>query len=132
LIRYEMSDCPRPSADVCSCGRPFALIDGIEGRREDVLELPAVAGGSVQVHPNTFHDVLDLVPARAWQVVARPTKLQVLLVGLPEGYDRGQLLQKIGHALRERGTSPNVVLEDVDAIPRSALGKAPLIRRATT
>jgi phenylacetate-coenzyme A ligase PaaK-like adenylate-forming protein len=117
---------------VCSCGRPFALIDGIEGRREDVLDLPAVTGGAlVSVHPNTFHDVLDLVPARGWQVVAEPTRLRVLLVALPRDYDRTQLHAKLVHALRGRGTSLEVVLEDIDEIPRSAFGKAPLIRRAS-
>jgi phenylacetate-CoA ligase len=113
-------------------GLPFALIDGIEGRREDVLELPAMAGGAlVSVHPNTFHDVLDLVPARGWQVVAEPTCLRVLLVGLPSDYDRKWLQGKVVEALRARGTSPEVSVEDVDEIPRSALGKAPLIRRAS-
>jgi phenylacetate-coenzyme A ligase PaaK-like adenylate-forming protein len=132
LIRYEMSDCPRASAEACSCGRPFALIDGIEGRREDVIELPAMAGGNlVSVHPNTFHDVLDLVPAKAWQVVAEPSRLRVLVVGLPGNYNRRELLEKIVHALLARGTSPDVVVEDVDEIPRSALGKTPLIRRAS-
>jgi putative adenylate-forming enzyme len=132
LIRYEMSDCPRPSAEVCACGRPFALIDGIEGRREDVLELSASdAGGTVSVHPNTFHDVLDLVPARGWQVVAEPSQLRVLMAGLPTEYDRAGLVQKLNAALRARGTSPRILVEDVHEIPRSALGKAPLIRRAS-
>jgi phenylacetate-coenzyme A ligase PaaK-like adenylate-forming protein len=132
LIRYEMSDCPRPSSEVCSCGRPFALIDGIEGRREDVLELPAIAGGQlVSIHPNTFHDVLDLVPAKGWQVVAEPSRLRILLAGLAGDYDRTRLRGKIDEALRARGTLSEVTLEDVDEIPRSALGKAPLIRRAS-
>jgi phenylacetate-CoA ligase len=113
-------------------GLPFALIDGIEGRREDVLELPAMAGGAlVSVHPNTFHDVLDLVPARGWQVVAEPTRLRVLLVDVPSDYDRKRLQERVVEALRARGTSPEVSIEDVDEIPRSALGKAPLIRRAS-
>jgi phenylacetate-CoA ligase len=132
LIRYEMSDCLRASADLCSCGRAFALIDGIEGRREDVLELPATVGSrSVAIHPNIFHDVLDLVPARAWQVVEEPSRLRILLVGLPENYDEDELVQKIAVALRARGVAPHLVVEHVDEIPRSTLGKAPLIKRAT-
>jgi phenylacetate-coenzyme A ligase PaaK-like adenylate-forming protein len=133
LIRYEMSDCPRPSSEVCTCGRPFALIDGIEGRKEDVLELPASAGGPpVSVHPNTFHDVLDLLPVRAWQVVAESTRLRILLAGPPPAFDREGLRRNIVHAIHERGASIEVVLEDVEEIPRTALGKAPLIRRASS
>jgi hypothetical protein len=30
------------------------LIDGIEGRREDVLNLPSMGEGSVAIHPNVF------------------------------------------------------------------------------
>jgi phenylacetate-CoA ligase len=40
LIRYEMSDSVRPASSArCPCGGPFALIDGVQGRVEDVLHL---------------------------------------------------------------------------------------------
>lgn len=46
LIRYEMSDSVRPAASpYCPCGRPFVLIDGVQGRVEDVLRFPATSGG---------------------------------------------------------------------------------------
>jgi putative adenylate-forming enzyme len=31
LIRYEMSDIVRPLDEVCPCGRPFAIIESVEG-----------------------------------------------------------------------------------------------------
>jgi hypothetical protein len=37
LIRYELSDSVRLSPVSCPCGRPFALIDDIQGRMEEVL-----------------------------------------------------------------------------------------------
>ena len=72
LIRYEMSDSVQLTMSLCPCGRPYALLDGIQGRVEEILHFPAVAGGWVVVHPNMFHDVLDLVPAGAWQGCSGP------------------------------------------------------------
>ena len=43
LIRYELNDLIIRSPDPCPCGRPFPLLKSIEGRSDDVLEMPAVA-----------------------------------------------------------------------------------------
>ena len=64
LIRYEMSDSVRLTERRCPCGRPFALLDGIQGRSEDVLHLPGRTGNSIAVHPLVFHDVLESGPGR--------------------------------------------------------------------
>jgi putative adenylate-forming enzyme len=130
LIRYEMSDCLRASREPCSCGRSFAVLDAIEGRREDVLELPSSAGGSVAVHPNLFHDVLDLLPLRGWQVRQEPSGLRVLVVGPPEAVRSEAWSQKLLSALAGQGVRVgHVLVERVEDIPRTALGKAPLVQR---
>jgi phenylacetate-coenzyme A ligase PaaK-like adenylate-forming protein len=59
LIRYELSDSVVTTDRPCPCGRTFRLIEGVQGRREDVIHLPSRDGGSVSVHPNVFHDVLE-------------------------------------------------------------------------
>jgi phenylacetate-CoA ligase len=52
LIRYEMSDSVRPAASPhCLCGRPFALIDGIQGRAEDVLRFVPRPEGESRCSP---------------------------------------------------------------------------------
>ncbi len=52
LIRYEMSDSVRPATSPhCPCGRPFALIDGIQGREEDILRFPAKFGAKSRCSP---------------------------------------------------------------------------------
>src|ERR671912_619390 len=90
LIRYEMSDSVRPaSSPHCPCGRPFALIDGIQGRQEDVLRFPATFGGWTSVQPIVFHRVMDAVPAGGWQVAQGPEGLTVLLSGVHEGFADG-------------------------------------------
>ena len=57
LIRYELTDRVRASTETCPDGRPFALLDAIEGREEDVLHLKGIA-----IHPNVFHSALEPVP----------------------------------------------------------------------
>ena len=125
-----MSDCLRVSSQVCTCGRAFALLDSIEGRREDVLELPGKTGGKVRIHPNVFHDILDAAPLRAWQVLEEPDGLRVLAVGLAQGIDPNELARRIDQALAAQGaTERRVTLESVDDIRRTAVGKAPLVQR---
>src|SRR5215218_7693680 len=87
LIRYEMSDSVRPATSpYCPCGRPFALIDGVQGRVEDVLHFPARSGDRVTVQPALFHRVMDAVPAGGWQLIQEPEGLTVLLSGVQKGY----------------------------------------------
>jgi phenylacetate-CoA ligase len=130
LIRYEMSDSVRPSERSFSpCGRPFALIDGIQGRAEDVLRFPAASGGEVAVQPNVFHRVMDTVPAAGWQVVHEPGSLTVLLSGVRNGYSDKTLIGFLRRELAEQGVIvPRLEARRVPEIPKGAMGKAPLIR----
>lgn len=132
LIRYEMSDRVALSAERCDCGIGFALLDRVEGRAEDIIELPARAGGTVAVHPNVFHRALELVSAAAWQVIAGRDAVRVLLER-PDGVDAEALARSVQAQLARQGVARlPVTVETVDAIPRSALGKAPLVRRDVT
>jgi putative adenylate-forming enzyme len=130
LIRYEMSDRVALSSARCDCGIGFALLDRVEGRAEDIVELPGQGGGTVAVHPNVFHRGLELVSAAAWQVIADRDSLRVLLER-PAGVDGEALARRVLAELARHGVAELPVrIETVDAIPRTALGKAPLVRRA--
>ncbi len=125
LIRYEMSDSIALSTDACPCGRTFALVDGIQGRREDVLSM-----AGVQVHPNVFHRALEGAPVTAWQVVQEPDGVRVLLAGAGVDVDVQAVATAVRAELVRAGVAdPRVRTERVDAIPRTAIGKAPLVRR---
>ncbi|HEX7002030.1 MAG TPA: hypothetical protein VF164_10100 [Trueperaceae bacterium] len=127
LIRYEMSDSVSLAAGSCPCGRPYALLAGIMGRREEVLRLRAARGGWVEVHPNVFHDVIDLLPTGGWQVSLGPEGLAVLLVGAG-GVDDARLVAALEVALAGRGAAPlPVTVRRVAEIPKTAVGKAPLV-----
>jgi putative adenylate-forming enzyme len=130
LIRYEMSDSVRPaSTSLCPCGRPFALIDGIQGREEDVLRFPAASGGQVSVQPIVFHRVMDSVPSGGWQIAQEPRELTVLLSGVREGFTDATLIDSLRQELAAQGAIvPPVKVRHVPTIPRTTIGKAPLIK----
>src|SRR5262245_24010486 len=50
LIRYEFSDLVTRASGACSCGRPYARVTAIEGRREDYMVLRARDGGYIRLH----------------------------------------------------------------------------------
>lgn len=133
LIRYELSDSVVPSARSCPCGRTFALIESIQGRSEDVIYLPALDGGKVAVHPNVIHDVLDRLRVGEWQVVQEPDAVRLLVARPGPGFDGDGVVRALDRAFREAGSlPPGIAWTTVDAVQRSATGKAPLIRALRT
>jgi phenylacetate-CoA ligase len=124
LIRYELTDRVRFTRFRADDLGPFrTTIAAIEGRTEDVLQLPGPAGQFVRVHPNVFHAVLDGLPG-PWQVVAHPDGLEILTTSEPDG-----LPAHLEEALAAAGAAPRTLLvRQVPDIPRTALGKAPLVR----
>lgn len=129
LIRYQLSDSVRLADAPHASDRPFRLIDGIRGRMEDILYFPGASGGQVAVHPNLFHQVMDTIPVSGWQVIQETDGLMVLISGLRANTAAESLVDKLGQALSKQGViSPKVRVQQVDAIPKSASGKAPLIK----
>lgn len=124
LIRYELSD-RVASAPGLPGDLPFALLAGIEGREEEILTL-----GGVSVHPNVFHSALERLPVTGWQVIDEGGRLRVLLAGAAT-IDADATAAAVRRALARLGVVDVPVAADVvDAIPRTALGKAPLVRVA--
>jgi putative adenylate-forming enzyme len=129
LIRYELSDSVIPSERRCPCGRTFALIEGVQGRREDVIHLTSQDGGEVSIHPNVFHDVLDRVSAGEWQIVQDSGAIQLLVARPGANFDGPTVLAEVAVALAASGARvPGLSWAKVDAIPRTGTGKASLIR----
>jgi phenylacetate-CoA ligase len=122
LIRYAMSDSVRLSPESCDCGRPYALIDGIQGRREDVLMFDGVA-----VQPNSFHKTMELLPVAAWQIEQQHDGLVVRLVGRDAHKSLADVQRGVTAVLAGQGVRANVRVEDVASIAKTKMGKAPLI-----
>jgi putative adenylate-forming enzyme len=127
LIRYEISDHVRLDDGTCPDGLPFALLGGIEGRQEDILTLAGVS-----VHPNVFHAVLERLDVAGWQVIDEGDRLHLLLARPSSGVETVVISKDITTALERIGVHDiPVEVEVVDEVPRTALGKTPLVRRVS-
>lgn len=128
LIRYEMSDLLHPHAKQCSCGRPFALINTVQGRKLDTLHFPAKQGGQITITSDIFNSVLDMVPVTGWQVVQELDGLRVLLTGATAKLRDEQVLDALQQALARRDIIvPPMQVERVTTLIRNANGKAPML-----
>lgn len=60
MIRYRLNDILVPSPQRCACGSPLQAIERIEGRCDDVVEIPRRDGGSITLMPDTVRaTILD-------------------------------------------------------------------------
>ena len=81
------------------------------------------------MQPIVFHRVMDTVPAGGWQVVEGPEGLTVLLSGVREGFADATLIDSLRQELAAQGAIvPPVEVRRVPNVPRTTVGKAPLIK----
>lgn len=122
LIRYELNDLVTVSPDPCPCGRPFPLLEAIEGRSDDVLEMPAVEGGTIKVHPLTLRSPLAGIGALSeYRIVygAGELRVEAVLAGADGRRACREIETGLGAALAERGVeAPPILVESVVKIPR--------------
>src|SRR3989304_3322702 len=130
IIRYELNDSVRVSTEAHECGLPFAVLDSVQGRVEDALHLPAMAGGTVAVQPLVFNRVMDIVPVGGWQVTQQADAgLGLLLSGGRDGLLDEALIDQLTRSLAREGVRvPYLHVQRVAAIPKTPAGKAPLIK----
>ncbi len=128
LIRYELDDSVRLASAPCPCGRPFRLIDAIQGRIEEVLSFAGAGGGRVTIHPITFSNIMDQLPVASWQVLEDEAGVHLLLAGLAAPLDDAALAGEVAQTLVDHGVQrPAIDVQRVEAIPKSASGKTPLV-----
>jgi phenylacetate-CoA ligase len=136
FIRFEITDLVTVADEPCECGRTFRRIVALEGRSDEILEMPRRDGGSVKVHPIHLRSPLAAEPAIAqYQIVQTAAGLDVTLA-LVRGSAENGVAAKIEHALREKletlgVASPEIRLAIVDHIAREeGAGKFKLIKAA--
>lgn len=137
LIRYALDDSVRLSAEPHSCGLPFAVLESVQGREEDELELPADgsrAVGTVTVQPLVFNRVMDILPVSGWQIRQQSDDgLVLLLTGARDGLTDESIIEQLTRSLaREGARVPYLRIQRVAEIPKTASGKAPLVRAKTS
>src|SRR5829696_7832947 len=128
LIRYELTDRVTLATEPCPDGLPFRLLASIEGRTDDILALPAAAGGTIRVHPVVFHRVLDLLDAAGWQVRQGEHDLTALIAAAGPNFNPTVTADAVRSALASAGVQPPAItIRQVDTIPAGAAGKRPLV-----
>jgi phenylacetate-CoA ligase len=128
LIRYELTDRVRLATKSCPCGRPFRLLAAVEGRTDDMLQLPGQDGLLRPVHPVLFDRALALVDAGSWQVRQGQDELTVLVASPGPTFAAPAVQQVVAAALEDAQVAPLAIrVVVVDAIPTGAAGKRPLI-----
>ena len=130
LIRYEINDSVRVSVAPHDCGLPFAVLESIQGRVEDSITLPAVSGGEVLIRPLVINRIMDIAPVTGWQVNQQVDNgLVIFLTGMRDGLTDESLVARISKSLAQEGArAPYIRVQHVPEIPKTASGKAPLIK----
>jgi phenylacetate-coenzyme A ligase PaaK-like adenylate-forming protein len=100
LIRYELADSVVLADGPDPSGRPYDRIERVDGRSDDVLELPAGDGGTVLVHPHLLRAPFAFMPeVIQYQIVHRPETLLVRIV--PRRNAPAVLAERVTTAMRE-------------------------------
>jgi phenylacetate-CoA ligase len=123
LLRYRTGDVAALSTDPCACGRTFARMSAVRGRRDDML---IVRG--VNLYPSEVERILlavDGIAPHYQLILRRDGALDDLTVRCePAGPVGAGLAANAEHALREQtGIAIRVELLERGAVPRSE-GKA--------
>jgi len=126
LIRYEISDLATLDAGQCPCGRPYARVTSIEGRREDYMVLPARDGECIRLHAARLRAPLAGVPGlRQYQIAPMEGRL-ILRLSMRSDADEtascAMATEVVQSALRAAGADVSVSTEVVDTIERAGTG----------
>ena len=137
LIRYEVSDVVTMADGSCPCGRPFARVVSIVGRREEYLSLRATRGGEVRVHAGRLRAPLDGVPGlRQFQIVPAFDRVRLVVSARDEARPEDVVAAAaatVRTALRNVGADVYVTTDVVGEIDRVGTGaKERLVGAATS
>ena len=119
LIRYEIGDLGSlaPAGRRCQCGRTLPILQSVEGRLDDVIRTRD--GRRVgRLDPVFKADI----PLREAQIIQERLDLVRVRIVPAKGY-RARHGDAIIKGLRDRIGDMDIVLEQVDHIPRTASGK---------
>ncbi len=118
LIRYDTGDRAMPASETCACGRTLPVLRAIEGRADDVV-ITRDGRRIGRLDPVFKADL----PIREAQIIQEDWDVLRVLYVPTEHYtakDGEALVQRIHDRTGEQMT---VILEAVEAVPRTANGK---------
>ncbi len=117
LIRYRVGDRGRLSRDECECGRRLPLLDGIDGRSDDVLYTSD--GRAIGRMDPVFKNDLPILEAQIIQESLGSVSVKYVRA---DGFDK-RCLSDLGDRIRERLGDIEVLFDEVSEIPRTSNGK---------
>jgi phenylacetate-CoA ligase len=135
IIRMRVDDQISLSEVPCPCGRGFAVVTDILGRADDLLDVPARTGGTMQLHPICLRKPLSETRGiRAYQIVQHPKDLEIAVVlTAPDEAVPSRLAAQMAGVLDDHGVNMPVRVRVVDDILREpGAGKFKLVKKERT
>jgi phenylacetate-CoA ligase len=125
MLRYRNGDAGALAGPGCRCGRSLGRIVRIDGRVNDVLYTTSGVAISGAIGPHAFKIVQGV---EQFQIVQRrPGQVAIHIVRLPS-YSAGAEEPRIDRIFRQHlGNDAEIEIRYVDAIPKTAAGKARFI-----
>jgi phenylacetate-coenzyme A ligase PaaK-like adenylate-forming protein len=129
VIRLAVADVMTIHPEPCPCGRTLVRAAAIEGRRDDVLALPARGGGTVSVLPAHFSVITRDRAVREFQVRQEPGGVRVLVVPCTDGDPEleARLCDAVARTLGDLGADARVEVERCEALARRG-GKMQIVQ----
>lgn len=130
LIRYQLEDSICLSKEICPCGRPFSIIDNIQGRIQEVIYLNGKSGEPIAIQPLFWKGLMAKVPCDGWQIIQKGRSSLALVILHPEsGFDETNLKQRFYNELVKQGVvKPSIEFEYPSSLQRTSMGKVALIK----
>ena len=117
LIRYRVGDRGKSSNENCECGRTLPLLEGIDGRTDDILYSPE---GRTCSH---VHLVMGgNLPIREAQIIQKSLTNVKVLYAPVKGFNESTI-ETVRERIYSRMGKMNVSFEEVPQVPRTSNGK---------
>lgn len=126
FIRYEIADVGAMSSEPCSCGLPFPLLERVDGRMQERIELPSGESLTALFIP---HLMKEFEWVRAYQVrqLSGSELCMDLITDEPLQDEKTSLIVRY---LQPRvGETMRVICRRVDSLQKSSSGKTPIVIR---
>jgi phenylacetate-coenzyme A ligase PaaK-like adenylate-forming protein len=101
LIRYDLGDSITISTEPCPCGNPLPAIQ-VEGRRDEILSLPAADGTKIRILPMALAAVVEITPGVCqYQVIQTGLATLSVHLSMEEGADAGLTWEAVAGRLQD-------------------------------
>jgi len=118
LVRYRLGDLAAWAPEPCPCGRQMPVLQEVVGRLEEVVTGPD--GRQLVRFHGIFTDQPNIIEGQIIQESLRDFRVKVVTT---DGFSEEDTLEIRRRMAARLGGDINVLIEKVDAIPRSSSGK---------